>query len=210
MTGNEIIRNRLSEAGLCPPDDEISRLSSYVDLLARWNHTINLTALRVDPLTPQAVDRLIVEPAAAAGILASMNQGGLWFDFGSGGGSPAIPLKILGVGSPLHLVEARSRKAAFLRRALDELGMKDATVECCRLESLQNTNYIGLVGLITVRAVAMGEAACASAVKLLGEHGVLGLFSSAGEETALAGFRRVSSHKLSPASASLEIYQPSR
>src|ERR1041385_3414854 len=38
------------------------QLARYLELLARWNKTINLTALPIDPPSDVAIDRLIVEP----------------------------------------------------------------------------------------------------------------------------------------------------
>ena len=48
----------------------LTRLEIYYRLLSRWNTKINLTALPLEDLTDHAVDRLLIEPlAAAASIL---------------------------------------------------------------------------------------------------------------------------------------------
>ena len=47
----------------------------------------------------------------------------LWFDIGSGGGSPAIPLKLARPTLPLPMVESKTRKAVFLREAVRALGL---------------------------------------------------------------------------------------
>ena len=44
----------------------LEQLEAYYRLLARWNEKINLTALPLKDLTDQAVDRLLIEPLAAA------------------------------------------------------------------------------------------------------------------------------------------------
>ena len=50
-------------------------------------------------------------------------------DIGSGGGSPAIPLKLATPGSALTMVEVKARKSAFLREAIRQLGLTDTQVE---------------------------------------------------------------------------------
>ncbi len=54
---------RAAKAGLFPPDDLVTALAEYYELLSRWNRKINLTALS-DP--DEAIDRLLLEPLAAA------------------------------------------------------------------------------------------------------------------------------------------------
>ena len=49
-----------------------------------------------------------------------------WFDLGSGGGSPAIPLKLVRPDARLTMVESKTRKAAFLREAVAQSGAADA------------------------------------------------------------------------------------
>ena len=46
-------------------------LAAYVELLARWNRKINLTALDVEEPTDEALDRLIVEPLVAVRLIAA-------------------------------------------------------------------------------------------------------------------------------------------
>ncbi len=137
MSASDLLQRlteRSSQAGLDVEPPVASRLVAYYALLEHWNRTINLTSLRnVD----DAIDRLLLEPLAAARYLPSQSQ---LLDIGSGGGSPAIPLAIgLGVTS-LVMVESNSRKAAFLREAVRELEMP-ARVEAARLESLSITRH---------------------------------------------------------------------
>jgi 16S rRNA (guanine527-N7)-methyltransferase len=107
-----------------PPHAE-ARLVTYFDLLFRWNQKINLTSLtNID----EAIDRLLLEPVAAARELAHSPS---IIDLGSGGGSPAIPLALALSAPRLVMVESRSRKAAFLREAVRELGM-NAVVEVAK------------------------------------------------------------------------------
>ena len=95
--------------------EEIRLLGEYWILLARWNARVNLTALPLDGYPPESLDRLILEPLLALRAIPPVPA--MWFDVGSGGGSPAIPIKIARPNASLVMVESRSRKAALLHRA---------------------------------------------------------------------------------------------
>ena len=92
---------------------------------------MNLTALD-DRDT--GLDRLVIEPLVAARHLATRR--GAVVDIGSGGGSPAVPLKLAVSGVTLMMVEAKARKAAFLREVVRELELDRTTVETGRYEQL--------------------------------------------------------------------------
>lgn len=114
-------------------DDLTEKLSLYYELLERWNRKINLTALD-DP--DAAIDRLLLEPVIAGRHLPRGPVVKL-MDVGSGGGSPALPLA-LAAGRPVELtmVEAKTRKSAFLREAVRHLELANAHVENSRFEEL--------------------------------------------------------------------------
>jgi 16S rRNA (guanine527-N7)-methyltransferase len=125
------LARRAGKAGLFFADDLAERFAAYVDLLSRWNRKINLTALD-DP--DEAIDRLLLEPLAAARYVPLAT--GRFMDVGSGGGSPAIPLKLAVPGLRMTMVEAKARKSAFLREAVRTLEIADAVVETARHEEL--------------------------------------------------------------------------
>jgi len=126
------LSRRASRVGLFLPDDIAEKLATYYELLERWNRKINLTALN-DP--DEAIDRLLLEPLLAARFLPAGSPL-LLMDLGSGGGSPALPLTIMGGDRVrLTMVEVKTRKSAFLREAVRQLDLV-ATVENSRFEEL--------------------------------------------------------------------------
>src|SRR3954447_20549562 len=130
-------------------------LEGYYRLLAHWNTKINLTALPLDPPTDETFDRLLVEPLGAAKQIPTHTPG-VWFDLGSGGGSPAIPLKIARPALRLTMIESKERKGAFLREAVRVLGLENAKVETSRFEDIAGTpEFSGVADLVTVRAVKL-------------------------------------------------------
>ena len=127
------LARRASRAGFFLPDDLADKLSVYFELLERWNRKINLTALS-DP--DEAIDRLLLEPVVAARHLPATNPLAL-MDVGSGGGSPALPMALAaGDRTRLTMVEVKTRKSAFLREAVRQLGLEGAQVENSRYEEL--------------------------------------------------------------------------
>ena len=130
------------------------KLAVYFQLLAHWNQRINLTSLPLEPPTAQSVDRLFIEPLLATALLKP--NVGFWFDLGSGGGSPAVPIQVAHPASRLVLVESKERKAAFLREAIRELSLAGSFVEVTRIEQLASeARNVGVADLVTVRAVRL-------------------------------------------------------
>jgi 16S rRNA (guanine527-N7)-methyltransferase len=125
------LSRRAAKAGVFLGDGLAAALTSYYDLLARWNRKINLTALD-NP--DEAIDRLLLEPVIAARHFHVPSP--RIMDVGSGGGSPAIPLKLATPQGGLVMVEVKARKSAFLREAIRQLNLTNTTVETIRYEEL--------------------------------------------------------------------------
>ena len=154
------------------PPPLASALAAYYDLLFRWNRKINLTALAD---SEAAIDRLLLEPVIAARVLPRLPR---LMDLGSGGGSPAIPLALALEAPSLVMVESRGRKAAFLREAAREAGVR-AVVEASRFEELAGqAEYHASMDLVSIRAVRMDEATLSVAERFVRPGGRLALFTT--------------------------------
>lgn len=183
-TINRITR-RLQKAGADPAQDLVIHLAAYLELLAKWNRKINLTALPLDPVSDDAVDRLIVEPVLASARLTSTDH--LAIDVGSGGGSPAIPLLLASPQLRLTMVEVKVRKCAFLREALRQLSLDRGAVENCRLEELLTRSDLHeSLDVVTVRAVRPDRKLLTAIQAFLKPGGRLLLFGA--ESTAKVEF----------------------
>lgn len=165
---------RAALSGLAIGADLLPPLAAYFELLEHWNEKINLTSL-VDP--DEAIDRLLLEPIAAARDLPS--QGSL-IDLGSGGGSPAIPLALALGAVKLVMVESRERKAAFLREAVRHLELSSvAAVETSRFEQLAGRDgFRDSFTLVSIRAVRIDEQTLTAARAFLRPHGLVASFRS--------------------------------
>lgn len=120
----------------------VERLLDYLALLAKWNATYNLTAIR-DPgqmLVHHLLDSLaIVAPLAARLPQRAGAPAGRLVDVGSGAGLPGIVLALAWPGVRILLVEPVGKKAAFLRQCRAELALTNVEVAAARVESLDAT-----------------------------------------------------------------------
>jgi 16S rRNA (guanine527-N7)-methyltransferase len=161
--------------------DVVEGLVVYYDLLMAWNRRINLTSL---PDGDLAVDRLLVEPLRAASHVPEGTA--VVVDVGSGGGSPAIPLKLAVPTIRLSMIESKTRKAAFLREAIRELGL-DSRVETARFEEvLGRSSVVGTADLVTLRGLRADLRALASLHAFLRPGGQIFYFGAVGAAAGLA------------------------
>ncbi len=173
------LASRAEELGIEIPTDLVAPLEVYFALLARWNRTINLTSLPVEELADEAIDRLLLEPIAAGPLFPTGRCS--WVDLGSGGGSPAIPLKLLRPEASLTMVESRSRKIAFLREAIRELRLPEARAEAERFDNLiGHSQWIGSADVVSARAVRPTQEFVLLVEQLLHTDGELLIFETAG------------------------------
>jgi 16S rRNA (guanine527-N7)-methyltransferase len=170
----ERILARAAVARVILEPEHVERLAMYYQLLDRWNRTINLTSLPLATYPDGTLDRLIVEPLILA---TEVDDSPLtWVDFGTGGGSPAIPLKIVRPAAGLTMVEARERKAAFLREVVSSVGLAGANVLTSRIEDLGGPKMDESVDFITLRALKIERQILDCAVSLLRPRGLLFVF----------------------------------
>lgn len=121
----------------------LARLEAYADLLTRWSARINLVGRDTiaDLWRRHFLDSAQLRPFVPEGAQSLI-------DLGAGAGFPGLVLAILGVPD-VELVEADSRKAAFLREAA-RVTEANVTLCPCRIAAVPEH----AVGVITARALA--------------------------------------------------------
>jgi 16S rRNA (guanine527-N7)-methyltransferase len=108
---------------------DVSReIESYIELLVRWNKTINL----IGKSTLSELRKRHVEDSMS--LLGQIKENESVIDLGSGSGFPGIILNIYGVKN-ITLIDSDMRKVAFLRHVIMKLNLT-ANVICCRIEDL--------------------------------------------------------------------------
>jgi 16S rRNA (guanine527-N7)-methyltransferase len=166
---------RARRAGVSIGPELGTKLEAYFRLLTAWNEKINLTGLNLTEQSPEALDRLLVEPLVAAKhVPAGITK---MIDVGSGGGSPAIPFALAVPGVRLLLVEAKTRKSVFLREALRILEVVSGEVATSRFEELLARPELHEAHeLLTIRAVRIESAILMNLQAFIKPGGELFLF----------------------------------
>jgi 16S rRNA (guanine527-N7)-methyltransferase len=157
MTPDAALDRGLGEMALALPGGARERLLDYVALLAKWNRTYNLTAIR-DPLAMVAhhlLDSLSVLPHLPLAVEHARVA-----DAGSGAGLPGIPLAIARPRWRVALAESSEKKAAFLRQAAIELALDNVEVHEGRVEAWRPQPLFDLVISRAFAALAEFIAAC--------------------------------------------------
>ena len=130
----ELLHRGIATLNLDLPAGTEEKLHAYLALLAKWNRTYNLTAVRGEAamIVQHLLDSLAVLPHLQVDAVEITSLA----DVGSGGGLPGIPLAIARPQLAVALVEASHKKASFLQQAKIELGLENVSVHCTRVEDM--------------------------------------------------------------------------
>ena len=139
-----------SRAGVVMTPEQRRLLGGYLDLLLEANKVMNLTRIedRAEAERLHVGDALTVLPFIPSGEVRVA-------DVGSGGGVPGIPLAIVRADAKVTLIESTQKKAAFLKRAVEELGLSNVEVYGGRVEDLAHSDRRETFDVVVARAVAM-------------------------------------------------------
>jgi len=164
-------------------DSQLDNLLKHIELLEKWNRTHNLTAITSprDMVVQHLLDSLAILPWIKSGRL---------LDVGTGGGFPGLPLAIVDTELDVVLLDSRGKRIQFLRHAVGRLGVKNVTLENCRVETYKSpvkfdtltaraftslSNMAGLCGSVLeagTRLVAMKGAEPTEEIEqLIKDHG---------------------------------------
>lgn len=145
----------------------LNAISTYIDLLLKWNARINLTAVRQPE---EIIQRHFGESLFAANCVLAQKPVAKAIDLGSGAGFPGVPFAMLAPEAEVTLIEASQKKATFLRELIYALSLKNVKVYGDRGES-----YLGRADLVILRAVEKFEKALLVAKSLVEPGGRIAL-----------------------------------
>ena len=130
-----------SELGLALDDAQLSQLLKYLDLLAKWNGTYNLTAVRdrSEMLTHHVLDSLTVVKPLMAQSPGVPGDGSLRIlDVGAGAGLPGVVLAICCPAWQVTCVDTVGKKVAFVQQAAASLGLTHLRAVHSRVENMRD------------------------------------------------------------------------
>lgn len=126
----------------------------YYQILIEYNNKFNITAItdREEVIVKHFVDSsLFVDKLSCKNLI----------DVGSGGGFPAIPIKILNEDINLTLLEATGKKCDFLSAVVKELNLKNVSILNGRAEDFaKDPLYREKFDACSARAVARLNTLC--------------------------------------------------
>lgn len=154
-------------------ETRLRAISTYIDLLLKWNARVNLTAIR-EP--NEVVQRHFGESFFAARYLLEQKRPQTAIDLGSGAGFPGVPFAMLAHDVQVTLIEAQQKKATFLRELVRVLDLKNVRVFDKRAES-----YLETADLVMLRAVEKFEEALKIAITLAKPGGTAVLMIGSGQ-----------------------------
>jgi 16S rRNA (guanine527-N7)-methyltransferase len=156
---------------------DLANISTYIDILRKWNARVNLTAIRDED---EIVTRHFGESLFAAahlfperGAARIKNPIPTLADVGSGAGFPGLPIKLWAPDISVTLIESNHKKATFLRELIRSLTLTEVNIKNARVEVVQ-TKF----DFVTLRAVERFENILPIAVRLLAPSAQLALLIS--------------------------------
>ena len=127
------MKNWFERYNLSLTSEQVEKFEKYFELLLFYNQKFNITAIteREEVIKKHFVDSLLGR---------SLITGDKWIDVGSGGGFPALPIKIINDQIELTMLEATGKKCEFLKTVAKELDLKNVFVVNARAEEVAKSN----------------------------------------------------------------------
>jgi len=111
----------LANDGVTISEPMLERIVCFLDLLKTWNDFARLVS-KTD--INRLIERHLIDSLSLVPVILKMDHAeAIHLDIGSGGGFPAIPLKIVFPKLDVTLIERTERKVGFLRKAVGQLGL---------------------------------------------------------------------------------------
>lgn len=178
--------------GLYYPVEVQQKLVHYIQLIARWNKTFNLTAIRdvTKMVSKHLLDSLAVQPYV---------EGSLILDVGSGAGLPGIPFAITMPDRHFVLLDANGKKTRFLTQAKIDLKLENIDVVHSRVEDYRplREGHRIYFDVITARAYANTDQILVSTAHLQDENTVILVMQGRLDERFdRSHYRLLASHRL--------------
>lgn len=168
-----------AEVGVELTHEQAQTLLAHLDMTIEENRTQNLTAIST---IDEGVRLHIVDSLSVLPRLGGVHDPVV--DLGSGAGYPGIPIAVAGSAS-VWMLEPRTRRAEFLSRVVEKLGLSNAQVIRAHAEQLAVTDLAGTFSAVTARAVSSLPALVELAAPLLRLDGELLAMKGAVEQGEL-------------------------
>lgn len=122
----------LERLGLTPDLEQREQILIFISMLLKWNNVAGLVS-KVDE------ENLFIRhfcDSLQPLLLFGFKKNASLLDIGSGGGFPAIPIRVFRPDLSMVLVESNKKKATYLREVKKELGWENITIFNGRVEKM--------------------------------------------------------------------------
>jgi 16S rRNA (guanine527-N7)-methyltransferase len=132
-------------------NQQVTLLERFAISLKEWNQRFNLISRKdIDHIWENHI-----LPSLIPLTLIEFSQNSWVLDIGSGGGFPALPMKIIRSNLQMLLVDSVRKKTLFLQKTVSDLHLKHIAIKRERIESLNTQlDFLERFDIITARAVA--------------------------------------------------------
>jgi 16S rRNA (guanine527-N7)-methyltransferase len=148
MDYKNLIKDILVNNQIADIAEKVEKIELFQQLLLEYNKEINLISRRCD--VRDVWLNHIYDSLLPIGHIKL--DGKTVLDFGSGGGLPGIPLKIIFPGSYMYLLDSRGKKIGAVKNIIKKLDLTDCLTICSRLEDMDKT-WMGYFDVIISRSV---------------------------------------------------------
>ncbi|HIU17947.1 MAG TPA: 16S rRNA (guanine(527)-N(7))-methyltransferase RsmG [Candidatus Avidesulfovibrio excrementigallinarum] len=135
MTTQELSAE-IAAMGLTVPAEALPPLQAYLEMLTRWNRVMNLVGAST---WQRALRTLVVDSIHLAAFVQqpqlALPAAPRCWDLGAGAGLPGLPLRMLWQNGTYWLVEAREKRALFMRTVLANNPLPGTQVHWGRAET---------------------------------------------------------------------------
>jgi 16S rRNA (guanine527-N7)-methyltransferase len=122
----------LERLGLTPDMEQREQILTFISLLLKWNTVAGL-------ISKADEENLFIRhfcDSLQPLLLFGFKKNATLLDIGSGGGFPAIPIRVFRPDLSMVLVESNKKKATYLKEVKKELGWENITILNGRVEKM--------------------------------------------------------------------------
>jgi 16S rRNA (guanine527-N7)-methyltransferase len=130
MSPEQALASGIAQLGMEVAPEVQQKMLAYLALLQKWNKVYSLTAIRQ---AEQMVSHHLLDSLAVLPHLWPSR----WLDVGCGAGLPGLVLALVRPEWAFTLLDSNSKKTSFVQQAVIELGLRNVSVCCARVEDWQ-------------------------------------------------------------------------